>query len=124
MKRFVTLFSIAILSITIIGSCSKKEQEIPVASVTLSQPTAEMIEGETISLRAAISPTNATEREIMWASSKQSVASVDQNGKVVAIAEGTSTITATVGGKVGSCVVTVSKKIVAVSSISFPYCSL
>lgn len=118
MKRFVALIFTAILSIIFWCSCSEKEQEIPVASVTLSQPAAEMIIGESITLKATISPSNATEREIMWASSKQSVATVNQSGTVVAIAEGTSTITATAGGKIGSCVVTVSKGVVDVSSIT------
>ena len=107
-----------ILLFPVFLSCSEKEQEITVASVTLSQPSAEMIIGESISLRATISPSNATAREIMWASSKQSVATVDRSGRVVAVAEGTSTITATAGGKVGSCIVTVSKGVVDVSSIN------
>ena len=77
-----------------------------------------MIVGESITLKAIISPSNATDREVIWASSKQSVASVDQSGRVVAIAEGTSTITAIAGGKIGSCVVTVSKGVVDVSSIN------
>ena len=119
MKRFVALIFATILSIIFWCSCSEKEQEIPVASITLSQPAAEMIVGESITLKATISPSNATEREIMWASSKQSVATINQSGTVVAIAEGTSTITATAGGKLGSCVVTVSKGVVEVSSINF-----
>ena len=119
MKRLLALIFATISSLLFWNSCSQKEQDIPVAFVTLSQPAAEMIIGEFITLKATISPSNATEREIMWASSKQSVASVDQTGKVVAIAEGTSTITATAGGKLGSCVVTVSKGVVEVSSINF-----
>ena len=119
MKRILALIFATISSLLFWNSCSQKEQDIPVAFVTLSQPAAEMIIGEFITLKATISPSNATEREIMWASSKQSVASVDQTGKVVAIAEGTSTITATAGGKLGSCVVTVSKGVVEVSSINF-----
>ena len=82
-----------------IWSCSEKEQDIPVTAVSITQPAAEMVIGESITLKATISPSNATEREIMWASSKQSVATVDQSGKV---AVGTSTITATAGGKGGS----------------------
>ena len=118
MKRLVTLFSIVILAFPLFWSCSKKEQEIQVASVTLSEPVAEMIIGESITLKAIIYPSKATVQEVIWASSKQSVATVDQNGKVVAISEGTSIITATAGGKVGSCVVSISKGVVAVSSIS------
>lgn len=115
MKRLLFLFSIAILAFPLFWSCSEKE--IPVASVTLSQPAAEMFIGESVTLKAIISPSDATVIEVIWASSKQSVASVDQSGKVVAIAEGTSTITATAGGKMGSCVITVSKRFVDVSSI-------
>ena len=109
MKRLAALISVVIFSFPFFWSCSQKEQEVLVASITLSQPTAEMVVGESITLKATISPSNATEREIMWASSKMSVATVNQSGTVVAIAEGTSTITATAGGKMGSCVVTVSK---------------
>ena len=117
MKKLVALFSIAVLTFSLFWSCAKKEQVIAVASVTISQPTAEMIIGETVTLKAVISPSNATERNVIWASSKLSVATVDQSGKVVAMAEGVSTITATADGKMGSCVVTVSKGYVAVTSV-------
>ncbi len=118
MKRPVTLFFAAILTFLHFWSCTEKEQDVPVASITISQPAAEMIIGESITLKATISPSNATEREIMWASSKQSVATVDQSGKVVAVAEGSSTITASAGGKMGACVVTVSKGFVKITSIT------
>ena len=124
MKRLVTLFFAAFLGFLQIWSCSEKEQDIPVTAISISQPAAEMVIGESITLKATISPSNATEREIMWASSKQSVASVDQSGKVVAVAVGTSTITATAGGKIGSCLVTVSKGYVAVTSVSLDKASL
>ena len=76
-----------------------------------------MIVGETVRLSATITPSNATDKDVIWASSKQSVATVDKAGLVTAIAEGTSNITASAGGKVGTCVVTVSKRVIAVSFI-------
>ena len=98
-------------------SCSEKEEEIAVSSVTISQPTAEMLVGETVKLLAIVLPSNATDKEVTWSSSKQSVATITQDGLVTAISEGTSTITAMAGGKTGTCIVTVSKRVVAVSSI-------
>ena len=105
------------LALTIFWTCTQQEQDVAVSSVTISQPTAEMIVGETVKLSATITPSNATDKDVIWASSKQSVATVDKSGVVTAIAEGASNITASAGGKVGTCVVTVSKKVIVVSSI-------
>ncbi len=77
-----------------------------------------MIVGETVQLKATVVPDNATDKTVHWASSKQSVATISDNGLVTAIAEGTSTITATAGGIVGSCQIIVSKKTIEVTSIS------
>ena len=101
-----------------IASCERAPEEIAVASVSLSQPTAEMLIGEKIQLHVSISPSNATDKNVLWASSKKSVASVSGEGWVVAIDEGNSTITATVGGKSATCQVTVTKGYVAVSSVT------
>ena len=110
---------LGVLFLTLFVGCSKtKEQEIPVESVSLSQPTAEMIIGETAQLNATVLPSNATEKTVLWTSSKQSVATVSSSGLVTAIAEGTSSVTASAGGKSATCLVTVSKGVVAVTSIS------
>lgn len=116
MKKNVGLVLI-FLALTIFWTCTQQEQEVAVSSVTISQPTAEMIVGETVKLSATFTPSNATDKDVIWASSKQSVATVDKSGVVTAIAEGASNITASAGGKVGTCVVTVSKKVIVVSSI-------
>lgn len=113
MKKLFYLFAFFLTAL----SCSQKEQEVAVSSVSLSQPSAEMVIGETLQLKAIVAPSNATDKEVVWASSKQSVASVSETGVVSALSEGSSTITATAGGKVGSCTITVVKGFVAVSSI-------
>ena len=115
MKR--VLFSFLVFFCFCLTACETLPETIPVTSVTISQPTAEMIVGETVQLKATVLPDNASDKTIQWASSKQSVATISENGLVTAIAEGSSTITATAGEKSISCQVIVSKKVIAVTSI-------
>ncbi|MBR6169525.1 MAG: Ig domain-containing protein, partial [Bacteroidaceae bacterium] len=49
---------------------------------------------QTATLTATVLPSNATNKSVMWTSSNTSVATVDANGKVTAVANGTATITA------------------------------
>ena len=116
MKRLISSISLAICCF--LFSCEKAPEEIPVSSVTLNQPTAEMIVGESVQLSATVLPSNASDKTLTWASSKQSVATVSSNGMVTALAEGSSTITVTAGDKSASCKVTVEKKVIPVTSIS------
>ena len=101
----------------ILSSCEQEEKEIAVTAVSINHPSVEMIIGESFQLSAQITPSDATEQEVIWSSSKQSVAIVDPTGLVTAIAEGVSTISASVGGKTGTCVVSVIKGFIAVESI-------
>ena len=68
-------------------------------------------EGETGTITATVKPDNATNKTVTWNSSDPSVATVDQNGKVTALLEGTTTITAKAGDKTATCSVTVKKGI-------------
>jgi len=65
-----------------------------ITSVQLSESELDMYEGTEISLTATIRPTDAV-RTLIWTSSDESIATVDENGKVSAIIPGTVTITAT-----------------------------
>ena len=118
MRKFLSL---SLLGVLLLGSCQirvPKEEIISVTQVTLSQATAEMVIGETVQLIATVLPANANEKSVNWASSAQSVAGVDQTGKVTALAEGSSTITASCGGKSATCRVTVRKPVVPVTSVT------
>ena len=95
-----------------------------VTGVSINQPTAELIVGETVQLSATITPSDATNQGIAWITTQVNVASVNKNGLVTANGEGQATIKAIAGGKSASCVVTVSKKIVAVTSITLNKTSL
>lgn len=117
MKHFVFPLLCGIL---VFFSCGKntQEAEVKVSSVSLNDSSVSLVVGETVQLRASIQPSNATEKDITWASSKQSVATVSNSGLVTAVAEGSATITASAGGKSATCSITVSKGVVAVTSVA------
>ena len=87
---------------------------VPVTGVTLSQNQASLYYNRTpntLTLTATVAPDNATNRAVTWTSSDSTVAAVDQNGVVTALARGTAVITATAAdgrGASASCTVTVS----------------
>lgn len=85
---------------------------VPVASVVVAPAEASSTVGSTVSLQAVTYDAEhhvLTGRAIVWSSSNQDVATVDDEGRVKAIAAGTATITATSEGKRGSASVSVSK---------------
>ena len=97
---------------------------VPVNSVSLDRTSIELTEGESITLVATVKPDDATDKKVTWSCANTSVATVDQNGKVTAIKEGTTNITAKVGDKIATCVVKVSKKVIPVASVSLNKTSL
>ena len=79
-----------------------------VENITLNIEEASLMIGDELTLIATISPTNATDKTVIWSSSDPSVVSVD-NGQLTAHKLGTAVITATTqdGGKTASCVISV-----------------
>ena len=65
---------------------------VPVSGIKV-QASLNMFVGETATLQATVSPSNATYRSISWVSSDNSVARVYYDGKVVALSAGTVIIT-------------------------------
>lgn len=51
--------------------------------------------GNSVTVNAAVTPDNATDTTVTWSSSDESVATVDETGKITAVATGNATITAT-----------------------------
>ena len=83
---------------------------IPVASIALDKTSLELEALEIWQLTATVSPGNAANKQLRWTSSDENVATVDENGKVTALAKGTATITAAAtdeSGVTASCSVTV-----------------
>ncbi|MGD9171267.1 MAG: cellulase family glycosylhydrolase, partial [Candidatus Thiodiazotropha sp.] len=58
---------------------------IAVTGVTVSPTSASMTVGESIALSATVTPSNATNQNVTWASSDNSVATVNSNGVVTAV---------------------------------------
>ena len=81
-----------------------------VTGVSLDKTTAKLTEkGQTVELKATVAPATASIKAVNFATSNAAVATVDANGKVTAVANGTATITVTTedGNKTATCTVTV-----------------
>ena len=83
--------------------------DIDVTGVGVAPSTASIVEGSSLPLTATVTPANATDKSVAWTSSAEGVATVDEDGVVSAVAEGSATITATTtdGGFTDTCAVTV-----------------
>ena len=83
-----------------------------VSAVSLNKTELALTAGDMQTLTAIIIPDNANNKNVSWSSDKPSVATVDENGKVTAVAEGTAKITVTTvdGKKTADCAVTVTAK--------------
>ena len=93
---------------------------VPVESIAIDKETLELVEGDSATLTATVSPDNASDKTYAWTSSNPDVATVAEDGTVTAIAPGNTTITATSndGGKTASCEVSVAKRIIHVESVT------
>ena len=92
---------------------------VDVEKVSLNKSATTLTEGESETLTATITPSNATgDKTVKWSSSNAEVAAVDSNGKVTAKKAGTAVITATSSNrKTASCTVTVKQKEIAITGI-------
>lgn len=90
--------------------CKVTVEGVKVSKVELNKTSVSLKVGGTEQLTATVTPDNATDKTVTWTSSKPTVAAVDENGKITAVAPGTATITATADGKSATCTVTVAKE--------------
>ena len=88
-----------------------------VESISLNQEAINMVVGDEENLTATVEPEGAADK-VEWTSSDEDVVTVDENGKITAVGEGTATITVTAGGKTATCTVTVTAKPVPITGIS------
>ena len=96
------------------GSGVKAECQVTVIQlvigITLSQTSLTLTTGGSGTLTASVEPSNASNRAVTWESNDESIATVDQTGKVTAVSAGSCTITVTAddgSGVTAECQVTV-----------------
>lgn len=98
----------ATCTVTVSGEVS----EVSVTGVSLDKAAVELTEGDTTTLTATVTPDNATNTDVTWTSGNPSVATVDAEGKVTAVAAGNAIITVKTedGEKTATCAVKVTAK--------------
>ena len=96
-----------------------EKKEVPVTGIALEQSSLLLPVGNTYTLRAHVQPSNATDQDIKWGSSNGGVATVDQTGKVTAVAAGTVDILATLAGKLANCTVQVDNVKLSMTTSSY-----
>ena len=72
--------------------CTVTVEERPVKSVDLDKGKLRMKVGESYQLRCVVRPSDATDKRLEWASSDESVATVDEFGNVTAVGRGSAKI--------------------------------
>src|SRR5690554_3171553 len=94
----------------------KEDEEIRVSSISIEGNNFGIV-GDEITLTASVLPENATNKEVLWESSDEEVATV-KDGVVTLLKAGTVTITATADTKKDTIEITVNEKVVLVDEIS------
>ena len=90
---------------------------VAVTGVTLEPDKLDLFTGESKTLTAKVEPADATNQDVTWSSSDDTIATVE-DGTVTAVGAGNATITVTTqdGGKTDTCTVTVTDKTYKISA--------
>ena len=109
---------------TVTFTASVESSSVPVTSITLNKNNTTIAVGnnETLSV-SAVAPDSATNKTVTWSSDKTNIATVDDDGKVTAVAAGTANITATANdgsGVKATCAVTVTVPVTSVTINNAP----
>jgi uncharacterized protein YjdB len=126
MKKTTLFIMVAslVLATTAMISCGKDEQTpIAVAGISLNTNAITLAIDEDYTLTATVTPDNATNKTVTWQTSDDAKATI-ADGKVIAVSEGTATITAKAGEKTATCVVTIVPDPIAVTGISLDTATL
>ena len=88
-----------------------------VSKVGLSKKSVTLIKGRNTTIKAKVSPTNATNKKLKWTTSNAKVATVNQSGKITAKGKGTATIKVRAldgSNKYATCKVTVKQPVTSI----------
>ena len=120
MKKIIWTFLSIFMLLIGFTSCSKDDDgpaTVSVTGITLDQSVLNISKGETVRLKATVTPSHATNQTVTWRTLNNLVAAVDQDGSVTATGGGTTEIFAKTedGQFLASCTVNV---VVNVASIT------
>lgn len=122
-------------ALALLLACNKQPETpetIAVTGIMLNPTSVELTEGESVTITATVSPSDATNKQVQWSSNnpdilvsngtvttsfKPGAATTTVNGREV-LGKGTITATTEDGGKTATCEITVFAKTIAVTSIS------
>ena len=102
------------------GTAAVTVSNPPVASVTVTPPTASLLPTERVTLRALAFDASGealTGRPVTWSVANPAVATINATGLVTAVAPGTTTATATVEGRTGTAAITVNAPVATVTVV-------
>ena len=113
MEKYIDLkFLVMAVVLLIAAGCDKEDVKIAEWGVELDRHLLALVVPNQATLTATV-------KDVTWSSSNNAAASVDNNGKVTAVAEGTANITATTKeGKTATCTVIVSSTLVPVTGVT------
>ena len=80
---------------SVYGELAITVNAIPVTAISVTGSSASVEAGKTLQLTASVTPNDATNQTLVWSSSSESIATVNQNGLVTAVAAGSARIKAT-----------------------------
>lgn len=93
---------------------------VPSTAVTVEPASKTIAINESVNLKATLTPDYSTDF-VKWSTSDSAVATVDNDGKVTGVAQGTATITATAtSGVTGTCAITVSNETINYGTLDNP----
>ncbi|MDO4976056.1 MAG: InlB B-repeat-containing protein [Eubacteriales bacterium] len=100
-KRFIACLLVVLLTVSLIpdSALTVEAKTIPVKKVAINKGTVYTLKkGKKVKLKAVLTPSNTTQKKLVWSSSKKKVATVSSKGVVTAKKNGTAKITVKVKG--------------------------
>ncbi len=110
-QAVVTTNGMALFTTRATAKCTVTVTDIAIlaTNIELDAFSKTMTVGDKAMLTATVKPADTTDK-VVWTSSKPTVAAVDENGNITALATGTTEITATAGSVSAQCTITVAKE--------------
>ena len=98
-------------------------RKIPVDALVVDKNELELVEKETYTVSCTVYPSNASDKTVVWTTSDDKVATVNEAGLVTAVAEGECTVKAESGEKSVEISIKVKKDVPDFKAIFDEYCS-